>query len=286
MAGLDAGITNSKIIEVRNLSFAYPEKEETNLIGKEYMNILNDISFSVKRNTIVGIAGRSGCGKTTLGKIITNYFKYNQTNCRKSGKVFYNSENGKNYDLDLPVFMDDYKISPIQMIFQEPRTSLNMKMALRKQLFESISLQDNSLSKVEKENILYQLSKELYINDILDKKPKNISGGQRRRFGIAKILSVKPDVILADEPVASLDVSIKYEILEVLFGLKKKGITIIMISHDISLLENYADVIFIMNEGEIVEEWNPSLNELPVSEDGLELVNDSKFVNQIIDKLG
>ena len=59
-----------------------------------------------------------------------------------------------------------------------------------------------------------------------------------------------------------------------------------MISHDISLLENYADVIFIMNEGEIVEEWNPSLNELPVSKDGLELVNDSKFVNQIIDKLG
>ena len=169
----------------------------------------------MKRNAIIGIAGRSGCGKTTLGKIITNYFKLSHLQYRKSGKIVYKNKNGKNYDLDLPALLNEYKISPIQMIFQEPRASLNMKMVLRKQLCESISLRDKNINNEEKENILYQLSKELYIYDILDKKPANISGGQRRRFGIAKVLSVNPDVILADEPVASLDASIKYEILEV-----------------------------------------------------------------------
>ena len=133
--------------------------------------------------------------------------------------------------------------------------------------------------------LVQQLSSEMYIEDLLDKKPENISGGQRRRFGIAKILSLEPDLILADEPVASLDVSIKYEILEVLYKLRKKGITLIMISHDISLLENYADLIFIMDNGEIVEEWNPKTAKVPSIGKARELVADSNFVNQILDKI-
>ena len=133
--------------------------------------------------------------------------------------------------------------------------------------------------------LVQKLSSELYIEDLLDKKPENISGGQRRRFGIAKILALEPDLILADEPVASLDVSIKYEILEVLYKLREKGITLIMISHDISLLENYADTIFIMDDGEIVEEWNPKTTKVPSMEKAQELVADSNFVNQILNKL-
>ena len=171
------------------------------------------------------------------------------------------------------------------MIFQEPKTSLNMKMNLKKQLCEAISLKNNKINERDMNELVQKLSSELYIEDLLDKKPENISGGQRRRFGIAKILSLEPDLILADEPVASLDVSIKYEILEVLYKLREKGITLIMISHDISLLENYADTIFIMDDGEIVEEWNPKTAKGPSMEKARELVDDSNFVNQILNKL-
>ena len=84
---------------------------------------------------------------------------------------------------------------------------------------------------------------------------------------------------------ASLDVSIKYEILEVLYRLREKGITLIMISHDIALLENYADTIFVMDDGEIVEEWNPKTAKEPSMEKAREFVDDSNFVNQILNKL-
>ena len=158
-------------------------------------------------------------------------------------------------------------------------------MNLKKQLCEAISLKNNKINERDMNELVQKLSSELYIEDLLDKKPENISGGQRRRFGIAKILALEPDLILADEPVASLDVSIKHEILEVLYKLREKGITLIMISHDISLLENYADTIFIMDDGEIVEEWNPKTAQGPTMELAQELVADSNFVNQILNKL-
>ena len=283
--GKGVGMKNNNIIEISNLSFAYSAKDTGHLSIDKTQNILKNISINIKRNSIVGIAGKSGCGKTTLGKIITNYFKYSSLKPQKSGDIVYINKAGRRYNIESSDFDNEFEISPIQMIFQEPKTSLNMKMNLKKQLSEAILLKNNKINKKDINKLVQKLSSELYIEDLLDKKPENISGGQRRRFGIAKILALKPDLILADEPVASLDVSIKYEILEVLYKLRGKGITLIMISHDISLLENYADTIFVMDDGEIVEEWNPKTAKGPSMEKAQELVADSNFVNQILNKL-
>ena len=283
--GKGVGMKNNNIIEINNLSFAYSKMDTGHLSQDKNQNILKNISINIKRKSIVGIAGKSGCGKTTLGKIITNYFKYSSLNPQKSGDIVYINQSGKKFNIESNEFENEFEISPIQMIFQEPKTSLNMKMNLKKQLSEAILLNNNKINKKDMNELVQKLSSELYIEDLLDKKPENISGGQRRRFGIAKILSLEPDLILADEPVASLDVSIKYEILEVLYKLRGKGITLIMISHDISLLENYADTIFIMDDGEIVEEWNPKTAKGPSMEKARELVDDSNFVNQILNKL-
>ena len=283
--GKGVGMKNNNIIEISNLSFAYSKMDTGHLSQDKNQNILKNISINIKRKSIVGIAGKSGCGKTTLGKIITNYFKYSSLNPQKSGDIVYINQSGKKFNIESNEFENEFEISPIQMIFQEPKTSLNMKMNLKKQLCEAISLKNNKINERDMNELVQKLSSELYIEDLLDKKPENISGGQRRRFGIAKILSLEPDLILADEPVASLDVSIKHEILEVLYKLREKGITLIMISHDISLLENYADTIFIMDDGEIVEEWNPKTAKGPSMEKARELVDDSNFVNQILNKL-
>ena len=283
--GKGVGMKNNNIIEISNLSFAYSKMDTGHLSQDKNQNILKNISINIKRKSIVGIAGKSGCGKTTLGKIITNYFKYSSLNPQKSGDIVYINQSGKKFNIESNEFENEFEISPIQMIFQEPKTSLNMKMNLKKQLCEAISLKNNKINERDMNELVQKLSSELYIEDLLDKKPENISGGQRRRFGIAKILSLEPDLILADEPVASLDVSIKHEILEVLYKLREKGITLIMISHDISLLENYADTIFVMDDGEIVEEWNPKTAKGPSMEKAQELVADSNFVNQILNKL-
>ena len=283
--GKGVGMKNNNIIEINNLSFAYSKMDTGHLSQDKNQNILKNISINIKRKSIVGIAGKSGCGKTTLGKIITNYFKYSSLKPQKSGDIVYINQSGKKFNIESNEFENEFEISPIQMIFQEPKTSLNMKMNLKKQLSEAILLNNNKINKKDMNELVQKLSSELYIEDLLDKKPENISGGQRRRFGIAKILSLEPDLILADEPVASLDVSIKHEILEVLYKLREKGITLIMISHDISLLENYADTIFIMDDGEIVEEWNPKTAKGPSMEKARELVADSNFVNQILNKL-
>jgi len=171
------------------------------------------------------------------------------------------------------------KPPPIQMVFQDPRTSLNMKMNLFDQLKESIKLKFD-LSKNELKEKIYQIAKDFKIQNQLSSVPLNLSGGQRRRFGLAKIVSSNPKIIIADEPVASLDVSIKRDIMNVLFGLKKKNMTIIVISHDIALLQEKAHFIFVFDKGEIVEKWDPSKK--PKHEATKNLINDSNYVNEFV----
>tara|TARA_B100001250_G_C19814288_1_gene797389 strand:+ start:3418 stop:4254 length:837 start_codon:yes stop_codon:yes gene_type:complete len=272
---------SANILDIKNLSFYYKSLDSSS--GDYWVNIFKNISMEIKEGSIIGIAGKSGCGKTTLGKAIVSYHHLFDSyiidkDYKIEGSIVY-SDNSK--DL-IDINSNNYKKinpPPIQMVFQDPRTSLNMRMNLFDQLKESIKLKFK-LSKNELKDRIYEIAKDFRIQNQLRSLPSHLSGGQRRRFGLAKIVSSNPKVIIADEPVASLDVSIKRDIMNVLFDLKKKNMTIVVISHDIALLQEKADFIFVFDKGEIVEKWDPSKEPEHIATKNL--INDSNYVNEFI----
>ena len=271
---------SNNILDIKNLSFYYKNLDKSS--KNRWVEIFNNVTMEIKKGSIIGIAGKSGCGKTTLGKAIVNYHTLSNAYIKGKdykivGDIIYN-DNQKSIN----IINKDYRLinpPPAQMVFQDPRTALNMKMKLFDQLKEAIKLKFN-LSKEEMKNKIYNIAKDFRIENQLDSLPLNLSGGQRRRFGLAKIVSSNPKIIIADEPVASLDVSIKRDIMNVLFDLKKKNMTIVVISHDIALLQEKADFIFVFDKGQIVEKWNPK--HLPKHPETKKLLDDSNFVNEFI----
>ena len=271
---------SNNILDIKNLSFYYKNLNKRSM--DPWVEIFKNVSMEIEEGSIIGIAGKSGCGKTTLGKAIVNYHTLSSAyspgkDYKMDGQIIYHDKNKP-----INIIDNDYrKISPppIQMVFQDPRTALNMKMKLFDQLKEAIKLKFN-LSKNDLKDRIYEIAKDFRIENQLDSIPLNLSGGQRRRFGLAKIISSNPKIIIADEPVASLDVSIKRDIMNVLFDLKKKNMTIVVISHDIALLQEKADFIFVFDKGKIVEKWNPKIQ--PEHIETKKLLDDSDFVNEFI----
>jgi len=270
---------NQTILKIKDLNFSYS-------YNKQWTKIVDDINIEIKKGSIIGIAGKSGCGKTTLAKILVNYFNLStdieNKDYKLNGSVSY--KHNKDWINVNSNIYNSLNPPPIQMVFQDPRTSLNMKMSLKEQLEESIKLNKNIKSN-EIYSYMDSIANKYKIKDQLDSNsnPEELSGGQRRRFGLAKIVCCNPKIIIADEPVSSLDVSIKQEIMKVLFDLKKDDTTILVISHDISLLKNNADYIYIMDDKKIVEKWQP--NKRPKSKSTLKLIEDSDFLNKHLNNL-
>ena len=276
---------SNKILDINNLSFRYKNPN-----NNEWKTVFENINFSIDKGSVIGIAGESGCGKTTLAKAIVNYHILSGARKNKDYQIdgdvlFYKDSNP--YSIFNKSYYKKFSPPPIQMVFQDPRTSLNMKMKLYDQLKESIKLNSN-IPPHEVENEIMRISENYKIEDqvIGNATPENLSGGQRRRFGLAKIISSNPEIIIADEPVSSLDVSIKQEIMAELFKLAKdKGITIIIISHDIALLKR-TDIIYVMDNGKIVNPpWIEPSKNLPEEAKTIQLNNDSMYVNQFIKSL-
>ena len=276
---------SNKILDIKNLSFRYKNPN-----NDEWKTVFENINFSINKGSVIGIAGESGCGKTTLAKAIVNYHILSGARKNKDYQidgdvVFYKDSNP--YSIFNKSYYKKFSPPPIQMVFQDPRTSLNMKMKLYDQLKESVKLNSN-IPPHEVENEIMRISENYKIEDQVKRNatPENLSGGQRRRFGLAKIISSNPEIIIADEPVSSLDVSIKQEIMTELFKLAKgQGITIIIISHDIALLKR-TDVIYVMDNGKMVDPpWVEPSKNLPEEPKTIQLNNDSMYVNQFIKSL-
>lgn len=241
----------TNLIEIKNLFVEY--KTESAL--KEHKNVyaVNGLSLEIKQGEILSIAGESGCGKSTLAKAILRLVDV------KSGEIFVVdglTENVLNFNKkELKKFRQN-----AQIIFQNPYSSLNPKMKIYDILKEPLIVNKEleslkGLKKQDIDKIILDTIKQVGLDpSVLALYPHEFSGGQRQRIAIARALVLKPQFIVADEPVSALDVSIQAQIINLLNDLKEKfNLTFLFISHDLNVIKYLSDRVGIMYLGEIVE---------------------------------
>ena len=209
---------------------------------------VNNVSFSLSKDEILAIAGQSGSGKSTIAKLILKAIEVD------SGKIFFDGDEIS----DTPSDLKKLRMN-CQMIYQDPYDSINPRMKIFDIINEPLEIHRVGTKETRSEMVLDAL-RQVKLEpapDIAKQYPHMLSGGQRQRIVIARALVVKPKVIIADEPVSMLDVSIRAEILELLNEIKKKNkISFIYITHDLATAKHFADRIAILYEGKIVETGN------------------------------
>lgn len=209
--------------------------------GARYkVNALIDASVEIEKGKILALVGESGSGKTTLARIIAGL------ETQDSGAVFLDGK--------IPDYKNPAERRKVQYVFQDTYYSLNPRMKIGNILAEPISIHFGIKKENISEKIQFMLQSVGLGADVMEKYPHELSGGQRQRVGIARALSVNPELLIADEPVSSLDVSVQAQILKLFSDLNEKnGISIIFITHDLRIVKSLADTVAVMNRGEIVE---------------------------------
>lgn len=231
------------ILKIQNLTKSFEARDES---GKRVSKkVISDVSFSVKQGEIVGIVGQSGCGKSTLAKLILRLTKAD------SGQVLYKNNN------ILKINKSKFRrLRPeIQLIFQNSYNCMNPKMTIQNLLMEAMlehKLSENKKQAVMSiENMLIECGMD---SDCLTRFPREFSGGQLQRIAIARALLLRPSIIIADEVVSALDVSVQNQILELFLTLTKKfQLSLIFISHDLAVIRKICDRVMVMDQGLIVE---------------------------------
>lgn len=231
------------LVDIKNLNMYYPIFTGSWSAKKEYLHALNNINLEIKKGEILGLVGESGCGKSTLGKSVLKLIN-------PSGKINFE---GKNVlELKSRKLKDFRKKS--QMIFQNPYSSLDPRMTIYKILREPLVVHGIRDKKEIETRILEIIELTGLSVEDLKRYPHEFSGGQRQRIAIARALILKPDFLVADEPVSALDVSIQAQIITLLKDLKEKlNLTILFISHDLGVVKYLCDRIAVMYLGDIVE---------------------------------
>ena len=205
---------------------------------------VDGISFEIKGRETLGLVGESGCGKSTTGRVILQLLE------ATSGKVFF-----KEHELTSISKTDLRKQRPqMQMIFQDPQDSLNPRMTVGSIISEPM-LEHQRLKKKQRQERVEQLLNSVGLDpNVTNRYPHEFSGGQRQRIGIARALSLSPDFIVCDEPIAALDVSIQAQVINLLEDLQEEfGLTYLFISHDLSMIRHIANRVAVMYLGRIVE---------------------------------
>ena len=212
------------------------------------LHAVDHVNLSIEKGQTLGVVGESGCGKSTLGRTILRLIE------PTSGQVLYNGEDIVKYSAKQ---MKEMR-KKMQIIFQDPFTSLNPRMSIHDILAEPLVIHGLAKGKQEIDEAVVRLLREVGMDDYHARRyPHEFSGGQRQRIGIARALAVRPQLIIADEPVSALDVSIQSQVLNLMSRLKKEfNLTYIFIAHDLSVVEHISDRIGVMYLGNFVEEAN------------------------------
>ena len=231
------------ILEVSRLKKYFPVRGGVFLRRTGWVHAVDDISFSVEKAETFGLVGESGCGKTTLGRCIMGLYDPTGGFVKVRGRSLST----------LTAFQKKDLTSHLQMIFQDPFESLNPRQTVRQILEEKYRIHGYGSADLAKE-IRQLLSRVGLSEDSLSRYPHEFSGGQRQRIGVARAVSMDPEIIICDEPVSALDVSVQSKILNLLLDLQQSlGLTYVFISHDLSVVRHMADRIGVMYLGRIVE---------------------------------
>jgi len=236
---------NDVILEIENLVKHFTLKQKYSDSNSKILKAVNNVSFSLKKGETLGIVGESGCGKSTLSRCILRLIEPTE------GRVKFL---GKNV-LSMPKEEMRQLRKKIQIIFQDPYSTLNSKMTVGKIISEPWAIFNDIVPKKNWDKKIKDLliSVGLNIEDI-DRFPHQFSGGQQQRIGIARALALNPEVIICDEPVSALDVSIQAQIINLLKEIQNKtNISLIFISHDLSVVEYISDRVGVMYQGEFIE---------------------------------
>ncbi len=233
------------LLEVRNLKKYFPLQKT--FFGKirSWVKAVDDVSFNVSRGETLGLVGESGCGKTTLGRVILRLLT------ATAGEVIYQRQNIMNLSWK--------EMKPLrrkmQVIFQDPYASLNPRMTIGSAIMEPMIIHNLGADKKERIKKTEQLLERVGLTgNMLYRYPHEFSGGQRQRICIARALAVQPEFIICDESVSALDVSIQSQIINLLLDLQEEmHLTYIFISHDLAVVKFISDAVCVMNKGKIIE---------------------------------
>ncbi len=231
------------ILEVKNVHKRFTSKGIT-------VKAVTDVSFDVKEGETIGIVGESGCGKTTLGRCIVRAYEASE------GEVYYKTREGEELDF---LKIDKKKMKEvrkeIQMIFQDPYSSLDPRMTVLDIIKEPLKANYPKMPKDEMDKMAKEMAEKVGLNpSYLMRYPHAFSGGQRQRIGIARALVLKPQIIVCDEAVSALDVSIQAQVINLLKDLQKDmNLTYLFISHDLSVVEHISNKVGVMYLGRMVE---------------------------------
>lgn len=221
-------------------------KKHFRINKKETLKAVDGISFTIKKGETLGLVGESGCGKSTVGRTISQIYE------PTSGEILFEHEDvhGKFSKAELKKKKRD-----IQMIFQDPYSSLNPRLTVMEIISEGLVIHSPDASVKDREQQVNELLELVGLNKSHSGRyPHEFSGGQRQRIGIARALAVNPQFIVADEPIAALDVSIQAQIVNLLKTLQEeKELTYLFIAHDLSMVKYISDRIAVMYLGRIVE---------------------------------
>ena len=233
-------IGKEKIIEMKNLKKYFPMKK------RQVLKAVDNVTMDIYRGEVLSLVGESGSGKTTLGRTVSRLYP------KTAGDILVEGKPAESYSVK-------EFTKKIQMIFQDPQASLNPRMTVGDIVAEGIDIHKLASSKKERMEKVYNLLEIVGLNrEHASRFPHEFSGGQRQRIGIARALGVDPEILVCDEPISALDVSIQAQVVNLLKELQKqRNLTLLFIAHDLSMVKYISDRVAVMYRGKVVELGKP-----------------------------